>query len=539
MSIPKYRQTWTVRIALVALLLGLPAAAWAEFKPCTGYGEAPIQNKKRESIDSAFEAARTAAVRDALELAVRSYVSETTFESQRDVIETRILRAAAGYVEDVRIVGDQNDQNKIYRITITCEVNMDKIREVIKGTGLEDGRVSRRSIMVLVDEYFQADIAPDATPPVKRIVVVNGEIQSEHTEGSSKGNLNVKNTPAEGGSATPSRNGRDGQAGSQAPRTLPAGWTQVTFPRQAPALKEIPEMERLRKFKPASKPGASAEAQTESHFEHSMNAAAFSMKCVEYFPPESVKFRNQDPASAAAISEKLLERDIRLLSSEETIAVREYLIGGEGNLAGQVDNDLNARAFALVAGERYGADAVMVGSTSILYEGVTDDGMHWSTAQLAIKIVDCFSGEILSSTAVQESGTDRTAQGSAFRAATRLGAVAGLRLAEQLHTYFRERDENGVHLVLEIEDVPSPTAKNALVAQLDQTPAVSDVDERKWDRASAHLTVYLTYKGRITMFKRKFQETLGDEPGLPPLEEDSSLFNNIKYVFASRQEGMK
>ena len=107
---------------------------------------------------------------------------------------------------------------------------------------------------------------------------------------------------------------------------------------------------------------------------------------------------------------------------------------------------------------------------------------------------------------------------------------------EEFCVYFHE---NGVHLVLEIEDVPSPTAKNALVAQLDQTPAVSDVDERKWERASAHLTVYLTYKGRITMFKRKFQETLGDEPGLPPLDEDSSLFNNIKYVFASRQEGMK
>jgi hypothetical protein len=523
---PKPSRMRSIFLALAVILSAVPVMSLAG-TAYVGHGEARVENKKK--VLAARDLAYTAAVRDAVDKALRAYLSETAYQEGSVAISTQLLPAAVGYAKTTDIV-DEVQEGEIYKITVRCDVDMDGLRDALRAVGVSTDVGTRRTIMVLVDEYFSADLAPDASPQVARILdVVDQKAVATEKSASSQSSAKATATAEASSAASHSEGAVDASYAAKAKMNIP----DVGSASQSESAK-IKGNWNESNSSSASKASVqtASNSRAQSSYSHA-DSSRFEYHLTEYFPPEMMRRRQEQSACAAALSRELQARDVNLVDQAAVTNMRDRFVGPDGVLANFLSDDGKVREIAMAAASGYSADAAIIGCVSVIYNGVNDQGLHVSTANLAVKVCDASSGQILATAANSQSGVSSTAQSSAVVAAQRLGQLIGADLSEQLYSQFVRRDEKGSEITLHFRGVNDTRTKIILIREIKKVGDVADVTERVFDRPSGVLEVSLVYKGGVSRFKNDFLEKVIDVPELATIEEQTSLGQTLSFVLGT------
>ncbi len=176
---------------------------------------------------------------------------------------------------------------------------------------------------------------------------------------------------------------------------------------------------------------------------------AFDAVVGEHFEKEDLpRTKANDPYSGAAIGAQLGERDVKLV---ESAAVRDMLrdLATGGTVVDTLIDATRLGESATLFGQRYGADAVVVGVTKI-DDAPTDDGTFMATASLAAKVVDTATGDVLGFTSRSNAGVGADQTAARANAARRVGEIVGEDFAKGLIDYWNTRNERGWELVVRV-----------------------------------------------------------------------------------------
>lgn len=518
-----------MRAALLVLTVMLSVAPMTSMAGTTyvGHGESRVENKKK--VLAARDKAYTAAVRDAVDKALRSYLSETAYHEGNAAISTQLLPGAIGYAKIINIV-DEVQEGAIYKITVRCDVDIEGLRDALRAVGVSTDVSTRRTIMVLVDEYFSADLAPESSPQIARTLdIIDQKAIATEKSASSESSARATATAEASSAASHSDGAVDANYASKAKMNI----QDVGSASQSTSTNLKGNWSESRSSA-TSKASAQAAAslRSQSSYSHT-DSSRFQYHLTEYFPPDMLRRRQEQSACAAAISRELQTRDVNLVDQASVTSMRDKFFGTDGVMAEFLSDDGKVREMAMAAASGYAADAAIIGCVSVIYNGINDQGLHVSTANLAVKVCDASSGQILASTANSQSGVSSTAQSSAVVAAQRLGQLIGVDLAEQLYSQFVRRDEKGSEITLHFRGVNDTRTKVILIREIKKVGDVADVTERVFHRPTGVLEVSLVYKGGVSRFKNDFLEKVIEVPELAAIEEQTSLGQTLSFVLGN------
>lgn len=509
--------SWTGSVAgagrrwlLPLLLVALPSSVFAGEFPMAGQGSSSYKAKK-DSM-AAREDAISRAIADALAKALTSKVTRTQMEKFDTILQTQVYPTAKSFVERYEIVDEKNVDNT-YSVVIKAYFDDDSLRANLDAVGFSMDVGSRRTVAVIIDEYFQNDLPPSNQPMVSRDSTTHSiDASYDHSvvaDSAHAGQASSYDASSSAGSAAAaaaaSASGRGGSAAASA--SAAASYQQ-------------------------SGVAASSSAEVSSSSFVAAEAADYNelyQHVTEYFPPAALSQPMTDPASAAAIGSRLLSRDVRLADAGMVSDIRTRIVGQDGLLLTALRDPtaLSARAMSIGAG--FGVDAIMVGTTFIVYDG-EQGGRHQATASLAVRIVDTSTGDILGSAVQSIGGAAGDSRAAAMVAAQRLGTALGDQLGEQLFTYWKKRDEKGVEVSLRIVGVTSTRLTLALETALTGVEGASDVTQRAFDRTSGLAEYVVTTRRNLGEFRRDLLKALYTIPELANLEDESSVGTNWNFV---------
>ncbi len=139
----------SVHIAiLVAVMLILPTAAFAQFKEIRAKGYATIYGGDNAAArDRGIEDAQ----RRAVEQAMGTMISSETVIKNYQVIKDRILSLSSGYIENYRVLSEKEVSGGL-EVEISAIVGLSKLSESVDGVKNLLSRMDKPKVMVLVAE---------------------------------------------------------------------------------------------------------------------------------------------------------------------------------------------------------------------------------------------------------------------------------------------------------------------------------------------------------------------------------------------------
>lgn len=504
------RATWLLVLVVAAVFVGRPTrTAHAEGAMYAGTAEVPYK-RKRDAM-KAREDAIEAATADALRKALPDFMPRDVFDTNQDRFETELLPTASALIERSEITSEK-DRDKTYIVVVRAWIDKKALGAALDSMGMSQDVASRRTIAVIIDEFFAGDSIPSSEPMVAReleVTSVNyGRTDTVDAKASSEVDAGYEADVSAAAKVSGSSNTRiNVQGNSATDRSKVDGSASYSDDSKAHY---------------NSSDAASLEARSEEAY------SSFALKLKENFPPEALRQPRQDPASGAAIAARLLGRDCRLADDSVVSSLRADLVGPDGMLADLIADPsaLSTRAAAL--GASHGVDAVMIGTTAVVYNGAKKGG-HAATANLAVRIVDTATGDIVAYAVRNNSGSGGDSQSAASAAASRLGDLLGQDLGDQLFSYWKKRDEKGIEISFRVVGVDSTRLNLLLEDLLRGVEGMESVEQRVFDRSTGVAEYVLTTRKSPTEFKSTLLRRLYSEAAFDKLEEELSL--GTKWLF--------
>lgn len=484
----------TVLTLLLTLLLTLPSTVMAAEVALTGKGEASY-TKKKDAM-KAREDAIEDAIKKAVQKSLSKYVTPDVLAAKADEIEV-FLETAVAMVKRYEVV-KEDDEKGTYSVILKAYVDEETLKGNLDSSGFSMDVGSRRTIAVLIDEYFAADAKPSNEPLVAEEITLNTVDTSRSSSHDQQNDVSESASSNSGSSSTEQAAARRGN--------------------EAAAYRADSSTSASEQSQFADK---SSESKKESESFSSVN-----LSIKRYFPPEALRQPRSDPSSAAAITKRLLERDARMADAKVVSDMRQQFVGADGLfMTGIADPSASARK-AMELGAKYASDAVMLGVTAIVYNG-EKNGAHSATATLVIRIVDTVTGDIVATAVRSQSGSGTDSQTAASEAGRRLGDLLGQDLGEQLFSYWKKRDEKGIEVTVRIVGVTSTPVKLAASDILSAVKGVEGVEERVFDRANGLLEFVVTTRRPLKDFKSDLLRGLYAHDDFKKLEEEMSMGANV------------
>ncbi len=276
-------------------------------------------------------------------------------------------------------------------------------------------------------------------------------------------------------------------------------------------------------------PSGGDRPSSSNDYYESKRTKQFEESVVEYFPQEIISRPRANPVSAAAIGSALLQRDVRLMDATQVASIRSEMIGDDGLLLSVLSDPVSISNRAMRIGAMSGTDAVLVGTTAIVYSGMSGS-RHKAEATLAVRLVDTTTGDIVAYATATEVGLGSNSEAAANTAAERLGAGLGQDLGEQLFQYWRNRDEKGLEISVNLIGVTSTKLSLAISDAVGGVEGAKSVEQRVFDRTSGLLSYTVTTKRPLGEFKNDLLRALYTLPELNTLEEEASVGSNWNFV---------
>jgi hypothetical protein len=204
--------------------------------------------------------------------------------------------------------------------------------------------------------------------------------------------------------------------------------------------------------------------------------------------------------SAGGLEEALNNNQFTVLDQGTVQQLRADMPGFTGDLVKQGDRLTD---FARRANERFHAELVIVGATTIINTGRDPSGLESRRALLSYRAVDASSGRLLSSGTVESAAQASDPLVARERAATRVSQVAAERLLPQLTRAARDRALRGELYIIELVGFGSFAQARGFLQAVQGVEGVTAARQTLLDMAG--------HRQRIeVMFTRARDELMGE-----------------------------
>lgn len=237
--------------------------------------------------------------------------------------------------------------------------------------------------------------------------------------------------------------------------------------------------------------------------------------------PEAVA----NPASAARLAERLLERGFLLVDAETARRVR----AAESRRLDEVLDDGEAvRLLARRAAEEHGAEVLVLG-VCVAEPVSAVGGRVTASATFSARMVDASTGALMGSTQATQNGVGISADQARAASAARAADGACEALVRQIMQYWQDKANNGREVVVKLHNVDSYVRQAmAFIDGLKRVPGVSGARKRTWEEEERRLEVDITYLGGdLDQLVAAIVATLG--PDFPTLDLRQAKGNSLDF----------
>ena len=428
------------------------------------------KGKKVDIPQNVFIEASNKAYEEAIYKELYNMLPRETVNNNFPLIESSVLKSPEAYLTDQLYVSEELNTDGTFKITYKVTINSDQLKNDLSALGIEFGMTSRKSVMLLMDEYFKPDQKPSATGAIKR-----EEFKTEELD------LDVLDK-----------------------ETMTGERSEYTSDEKE-----------------------SFESKEDYDSDFRMKKKRKRTKLVrEYFPPDLEGFKQEQSSCAAEIQKAFLAKDVNVVDKAYTDKIRNEFLGKDGYLAEFLNDDSKLAELAMASSEQFNADILVIGVVNIIYNGISN-GAEKSTANLVVKVIDASNGAVLGVETNSQAGVGFDALNSAKSSAKRLGQVIGPSLTDQLVSYFKKRDDKGYEYTIFLHGMSSTRSKVFFLKVLKNLEMTVSTNERRWDRKNKYLEVVVQYKGNTQDFKETFYEKIYEYDEFAGLEEEQSKGSSI------------
>ncbi len=514
------RITRIALLMLAGLVLLSPPLAQAAEVPFVGLGASTYSKKKDAMV--ARQKAIDEATADAVKKALPRYMPAEVLKAKEEEIATQVLPLSAAFVKRVEVVKEE-DIDKCYKVTVKAFIDEATLRQNLDGLGFSQDVGSRRSIAVIIDEYFQGDQKPqDPNKPI-----LKSKVDIEKKDASYDRSVDASHDARVAASASSSTKASRDTAVDARGRSSGAVVTNngAAYGSSSGSI-QASDSQRYSSNKNAAYAASEKDRYKERE---SAKASEFKMHVEEYFPPTLLQIKNPEPASLDAFTKRMLERDVRMVDNQVSQQIRAEMIGPKGVITDALKDEQMVSRKAMALGEKYNADAVAIGVAIVIDEGIKE-GSYYTKANLGLRVIDTATGDILASEIISQGGVSSDATSSSRVSAARCGDVLGQELAEQLFQYWRRRDDKGIEVSIRIAGLQNTRQKLEAQDAITAVAGVLSLEERSYDNKNGMVEFMLTTKQKVAEVKNNVLRALYKVPGLEGLEEEMSLGANVNLV---------
>lgn len=498
----------------------------------------PKYNPKKGVPAQVHDEAMRLAYRDAVLREISTMISKEAFEKRRADIESRILPAAMAYRKDEEVIS-ANPEGQDYVVTLKVTLDKDQLKKDLEGIGVSTDAGTRKTVMLLIDEYFARDFKPPEGPQIAR--------ELDITDNKDVTDINARSSSAsfkadvQAGAEAETLKAKEQSSASESHQAAASGSAKISDRSGESAKQQFQGKASgsQQQSSSSSVDAASASAyysesqrakSSSSKYSEQVDKSQFSLRLREYFPPEMNKMKMPESATAAEMGKAMLSADIHLSDRQYVDQLRAQTLGTDGFLADYLADESKVAQAALLANQKFGADVLVIGVVNIIYNGKDKDNMENCVANLAVKVVDAGSGTILASTVASQGGLSTDAQNAAIVSARRLGSVIGPDLTDQIVTYWKKRSDKGDDYVLRVAGINQTMLKLKFMDLFKTMDKVKAVNERLFDRENGLLEVGVTFVGTPSEFKETVLRSAYALPEFQKLEEQASQGNTVNLV---------
>ncbi|MDP3775651.1 MAG: hypothetical protein Q8Q85_15425 [Gemmatimonadales bacterium] len=275
----------------------------------------------------------------------------------------------------------------------------------------------------------------------------------------------------------------------------------------------------------------SAQAQAQAPPPSAMTGRAAAIPDSAFDPFTRPEFREPGArVSAAGLEEALNRNQFTVLDQGSVQQLRADLPGLTADIVKQGDRLAD---FARRANERFHAQVVIVGATTIINTGRDPSGLETRRAMMTYRAIDASTGRLLASGTVESAAQASDPLIARQRAATRVSEIAAERLIPQLTRAARTAASRGELYIVELVGFSGFAQARAFLQAVQGTEDVTSARQTLLDLANHRIRIEV-------MFTRTREDLMGEVfdaareiPGFGTLDLRNQRGNEL--VFAVRQ----
>jgi len=457
------------------IVIGKTSLTKSDKKRFEKYGD---KISKYKELDKVWKKAERNAAKNILLKEYNKLLTEEDAKEFKKMLKSEIFPVAEGFIINKRLMSKEIEAPGKLVLRFEMSINVKKFKKALVDIGVSFDVKSRKSVMLLIEEYFKPDYIPSNKGALKKEVIKREKLDMKEYDktdiSSEKGEV-----ISDKGESFASKEELD-----------------ETY---------MLEMKRERE------------------------------KIVrEYFPPDLSGSKIEISAALAEIGKSLLKKDVNIIDEEYTKQMRSEFLGADGYLPDLVLDEGRMADFAAKAREKYAADIVVIGCVNSVYNGEEvwkGKINHATTSNLVIKMVDTANGQVLGYEQGSESAVGNAATVAAQRSSAEVGVVIGKTLSSSMFEYIKNREKKGYEYVIFFKGASlNIKEKTFFIRMLRDLEGTTNINERSWDMDAHVLEVVVSYKGSSDEFKETMFMQMWEDPLFANFNEAKSKGSVINLI---------
>ena len=430
---------------------------------------------KYKNLQSVWSQAERNAAQNALLKEYNRMLIEDDAKKYKSLLVNDIFPVAEGFITDKRIMSQEIQAPGKLVLRFEMAIDVEKFKNALEDIGVSFDVKTRKSVMILIEEFFEPDYIPSNKGALKKEVIKKEKLDMEEYD---------KSIVTSEKSEHLSDKKEDFQS-----------------------KEDIDELYMLKMKREREK------------------------VVREYFPPDLSGSKIEMSAAMAEIGKLLLEKDVNIIDEEFTKQMRNEFLGPDGYLPDMMTDDSEIAKFASTAREKFAADIVVIGCVNSIYNGKESykgKSQHATTSNLVVKMVDTANGQVLGYEQGSESAVGNAATVAAQRSSGEVGVVIGETLTNSMFEYIKDREEKGYEYVIFFKGSSLNTKEKVYFLKLLRNlEGTTNINERTWDKNAHALEVWVSYKGSTDEFKETMFIEMWENPLFDYFEENKSKGSTI------------
>ena len=433
---------------------------------------------KYKELEKVWKKAERNAAKNILLKEYKNLLTEEDAKEFKKKLKNEIFPIAEGFITDKRLMSKDIESPGKLVLRFEMSIDVKKFKKALVDIGVSFDVKSRKSVMLLIEEYFKPDYIPSNKGALKKEVIKREKLDMKEYDktdiSSEKGEV-----ISDKGESFGSKEELD-----------------ETY---------MLEMKRERE-----------------------------QVVREYFPPDLSGSKIDISPALAEIGKSLLKKDVNIIDEEYTKQMRNQFLGPDGYLPNLVLDEGRMADFAAKAREEYAADIVVVGCVNSVYNGEEvwkGKINHATTSNLVVKMVDTANGQVLGYDQGSESAVGNAATVAAQRSSAEVGIVMGKTLSNSMFEYIKNREIKGYEYTIFFTGASVTTKeKTFFIKLLRDLEGTMNINERSWDKDAHVLEVVVSYKGSSDEFKENLFIPMWENPLFANFDEAKSKGSVINLI---------